>query len=269
MTNVQERAAAGALGLASALPQFSASMPGPARAGAMLRGGDSIRRTGPQFGPSLGSPVQNAGPLSGIIAQLLGIVQQLLSQFRAGGGESYFQTATASSTGDPHLAFSGTGGDGSSVQSHFDSMSAHGDLLHSNSFAGGYRISTSVTAAAANGVTYNRAATVSTNFGATQVSLDRDGRASVTQGGQTVALADGQSVQVGNGESVTRNADGSLVIYDENEMGAQITTTLSENGSGVDVNVRAANVDLAGDLLSQPQQLTAPVLPLETPQEQL
>jgi hypothetical protein len=278
MTNVYERAAAADIAVPQSLPGISTNDLRWAEPGSLLPvSGDAIRRTGPLFRrPPIDNPPggfgNNVPGTGGILSQLLSIVQQLLSMLGMGnmlgslpGGEQRFQTAAASSLGDPHLAFSGTAASGSNRQTHFDSMSAHGDLLDSDSFAGGYQIATSVTQPGANGVTYNQQAMVSTNFGNTQISLDRSGNATVSQNGQTTSIAGGQTVLLGGGESVTRNADGSLVITDENGMGGSITTTLSENGHGVDVTAQANNVDLGGDLVNQPQQPISQALPIRMP----
>jgi len=167
-----------------------------------------------------------------------------------GGGETYFTNASASSTGDPHEAFSGTTGSGTNVDQKWNSMQSHGDLLSSNSFAGGYRVSTQVTQPGTNGVTYNQTATVTTGGGATAVSMQANGSYTVTGNGQTVSLAQGRAAALGNGESVTLNADGSLTIADANAQGGSISTTLKSNGDGgVDVSNAAANVDLGGYLV--------------------
>ncbi len=222
-------------------------------------GGDAINMLRRPMGNAM-----NGGALS-IFSQLIGIIQQLLSSFGLGfgsqtqGAQTYFGNATASSLGDPHLAFNGTDDSGKAHDAHFDSMQAHKDLLDSASFTGGYRLSTAVTQPGANGVTYNRKATVATNFGNTRVSLDNAGNATVASDGQTLSVANGQTIDLGDGETVSRNADGSLVVTDQNALGGTITTRLSENGSGVDVNVEARNVDLGGDLLNgqsaDPRQL--------------
>ncbi len=285
MTNVHERASAASIAVPQNLPNVSAD---PARWGAArpltAPSSDAIRRTGPRYGlPPIGVPPAGefyggASGMSGIVSQLVSIVQQLLSMIGMGGlsggifgnaqsAEQYFQTASGSSSGDPHLGFNGTTGSGSNQQSRFDSMSGHDDLLDSDSFAGGYQISTSVTQPAQSGVTFNKRATVSTNFGSTQVSLDKDGDATITQNGQSMSLANGQSLFLGNGETVTRNSDGSLVIRDENGMGGAITTTLTENGHGVDVRAQANDVELGGDLLNQPQQQIVQPLPVRMPLE--
>lgn len=268
MTNVQERGAAAAIEPArtSLQGRLRQAVFSPAGDGAAMRG-DIIRRTGPQYWlPPQGGAMQSGW--NGMLGQLLGIVQQLLSMLGLGSaqaGEQYYQSASASSTGDPHLRFNGTAADGSNHQAHFESMTGHGDLLESSSFAGGYRISTSVTQPGANGVTYNQQATVSTGFGGTQVSLDKNGSASILRDGQAMELANGQSVDLGNGETVTRNADGSVVIRDDNGVGGTIATTLSENGQGVDVDTQANDVDLGGDLLNRlPQQIAGP-LPIRIP----
>lgn len=163
--------------------------------------------------------------------------------------QTYFSNANASSTGDPHLAFDGTDETGTAREAHFDSMKSHRDLLDSSSFAGGYRIATTTTAPDARGITYNRAATIFTGFGSTQITLDNAGNASVTENGQTRSLSPNQSLDLTDGERVTRDADGALEVVDRNGLGGEIAAKLSENGAGVDVRVQSRNVDLGGDLV--------------------
>lgn len=193
------------------------------------------------------------GSGSNLISSLLGIVQQLISMFglsqQASAPQQYFANASASSTGDPHLGFQGTNGAGSVQNAKYDSMTGHADLLHSSSFSGGFGISTKVTQPGANGITYNREATVSTGFGRTAIELDNAGNATLRENGRTQNLAAGESCDVGNGETVSRLQDGSVTIVDRNALGGSITTRLTENGAGVDVNVQAQNVDLGGDLV--------------------
>jgi len=213
----------------------------------------ALRSPEPPGGFANGLSGMFAGGAWGIVQQLISIIQQLVSMLGIGNStnsQAYFQSATASSTGDPHLAFNGTGIAGNSNQTHFDSMADHANLLDSDSFNGGYQLSTKTTQPAPNGITYNQQATISTNYGQTQVTLDKTGSACVTQNGQQYTLANGTSYDLGNGETVTRNNDGSVVVNDTNAAGASITTTLSQNGSGVDVNTQAHNVDLGGDLLN-------------------
>ena len=226
-------------------------------------GGDAIRRM-PTLQQQFGNSMSTLPFGGGIIQQLLSIISQLLQTLGMGGGlfgqpgqpgftgDQYFQNATASSTGDPHLAFNGTTMSGQNDQQHFDSMIGHNDLLDSDSFNGEYQVSTTVTQPAANGVTYNQSATITTNYGGTQVCLDNAGNASIVQNGRTMTLANGQTVDLGNGETVTRNADGSVAVSDCNGQGGLITTTIKPNGQGVDVSAQAQNVDLGGDLVNQP-----------------
>lgn len=208
--------------------------------------GDRIWRSPfPNWPQSAGAP----GGVNAILSQIMTLLQQLLSAF--GGTQTaqpFFNNAQASSTGDPHLAFNGATNAGTQ-QSRFDSMDDHPDLLDSSSFRGGFQIGTSVTAPAAGGVTWNRRAAVTTDFGATQVSLDNQGRALVVRKGKPTSLAAGQSMQLGRGESVTRNRDGSLIISDDNGAGGRVTTTLRGSGQGVDVSVDAQAVTLGGDLV--------------------
>lgn len=290
MNNVYERPATASIALPGT--ELQARMAQGAVTGGrvkMVRGGDSVRRLTPQITPL---PILHGGggqsgelPIAsgGIVQQLLNIIQQLLAFLGMGnlggglfggnpfggapGAQQFFRNATGSSVGDPHLSFNGTDANGGNEQARFDSMSGHARLLDSDSFAGGYEVSTSVTQPGINGVTYNQQATISTNFGNTQVSLDKSGAATILQDGQPIQLSDGQSFDLGNGETVTRSANGSVIVSDDNGLGGHITTTLSENGNGVDVSTQAANVDLGGDLLDQPQAPPAwpPVQTMATP----
>lgn len=200
--------------------------------------------------PFGGFALYGAGGLFGMIANLL---QQLAAMLRGntGGGQSsdehFFNSATGSSTGDPHLAFN---------EKHWDDMTSHADLLHSDSFRGGFRLSTDVTTPNANGVTLNRRAAVETNFGNTSVSLDNAGNAAIDDGGRHIMLQPGTTIDLGDGETVARKQDGSLQVTDASESGGSVTTTLRSAGGGVDVNVTAQNVDLGGDLVTQDPRVT-------------
>ncbi|MFY9780336.1 MAG: hypothetical protein WAJ85_07485 [Candidatus Baltobacteraceae bacterium] len=164
-------------------------------------------------------------------------------------GQTFYGSADASSVGDPHEAFSGTTGAGDAVNGTWDSMSSHRDLLDSDSFNGGYRVSTQATQPNSNGVTLNQSATVTTASGNTTVTLDANGQYAVTAYGRNVSLQQGQSADLGGGESVTLNPDNSLTVNDSNGQGGSITTTLAANGSGgVDVKTHASEVELGGYL---------------------
>lgn len=211
--------------------------------------------------PASGSQAPPAG-LWDALQQLFGMLSQMFGQSGTSGsgaygtgesGEQFFNNAQASSAGDPHLSFSGST-NGGSEQSHFDSMTGHGDLLSSDSFNGGYQLSTQTTSPGANGVTYNQSATVTGNYGNTSVTLDKNGAATLTRDGQTTQIADGQRIALGNGEFVQRGQDGSLTISDRNRQGGSIETTMRLNGQGVDVSVQAHRVDLSGDLPQTAQQ---------------
>ena len=118
-----------------------------------------------------------------------------------------FSDVTLSSTGDPHLAETGTRlgpGGPQAVNDRFDSMSSHDDLIDARGLAGGYRVSTTVTQPDAKGITSNQSATVHANCGRDGVTMNRDGSYSVTSNGQAVALTPGQTLTLGGGENVTR-----------------------------------------------------------------
>jgi hypothetical protein len=202
----------------------------------------------PQYGSSYGSAA--FGQLGLLLQQLGSLLQQLMGSignaFGGGGfgncsGDQYFQNANGGSVGDPHLSFNGN---------TWNSMQSQPDLLDSNSFSGGYQISTQATAPNAHGVTYNESASISSGYGLTSVTLDTSGAVTITQDGSNLAIAPGQTLQLGNGESVTQNQNGSLLVSDSNGFGGSITTTLSLNGNGVDVQTSASNVDLGGALVT-------------------
>jgi hypothetical protein len=181
-----------------------------------------------------------------MFAQMGSMLQQFFGSGNPNGGnpnygsEQYYASASGGSVGDPHLSFNG---------STWNDMHSEPDLLHSDSIHGGYQLSTQTTTPNASGVTYNQSATVTSHNGATAVTLNNNGNATITQDGLTSNLSPGQTVNLGN-ETVTQNQDGSLQITNTNQNGGQITTTMRQNGNGVDVNVSASNVDLGGAMVN-------------------
>ena len=157
------------------------------------------------------------------------------------GNERFFQNATGSSEGDPHLSFNGQ---------KWNNMTSQPDLLNSDSISGGFRISTQVSPQNAKGVTWNQSATVALDNGATKITMNNNGDASITSYGQSVSIARGQTLQLGNGESVTCEENGSLRITAQNGNGGRIETTLTAEGKGVNVDVTAHDVDLGGTLVN-------------------
>lgn len=195
---------------------------------------------------------------SGSGGNILQQLYQMLQQFFGGqnSGEQFFQNASGGSTGDPHLSFNGQ---------TWNNMGSQPNLLSSDSIPGGYRLSTQTTAPGANGVTYNQSASVTTNNGATSVTMDKNGDVNISQFGTSFAIQPGQSEDLGNGEFVQRNQDGSLVITCNNGNGGNIATTMRSNGTGVDVNASANNVDLGGTLVNGPNAVNPSPLPLPMP----
>ncbi|MEO6912793.1 MAG: hypothetical protein ABI182_02065 [Candidatus Baltobacteraceae bacterium] len=216
------------------------------------------------------------GAIQTAISSIMGMLQQLMQMLGGSygvgsgqntGGEQFYQNATGSSTGDPHLAFNGTTGTGQTDNGHFDNMNRQDDLLDSDSFDGGYQVSTQTTSPNPNGITFNSNATISTQNGAFQVSLDKAGNASILENGTSMSLQDGQTVDFGNGETVSRAQDGSVTVLDNNSNGGKISTTLQSNGQGVNVNASAQNVDLGGDLYNQTIAQEQPQPPPQPPQQ--
>jgi hypothetical protein len=230
------------------------------------------------------------GPLMGVLQQLMGMLQSLMgyggnTPYGSGncppygngncppygsgncppygsgncppnGKEHFFANATGSSDGDPHLSFNGA---------KWNNMTSQPDLLNSNSFSGGFRVSTQVTPASSNGVTWNQSATVSLNSGATTVSMNDNGQASITSYGQSLSIARGQTLQLGEGESVTYEQNGSLRVSAENGYGGRIETTLAPEDKGVNVDVTAHDVDLGGSLVKGFEQRQPTPTPIPNP----
>jgi hypothetical protein len=204
------------------------------------------------------------GAILGFVQGLIGMIQQLLSSLFSGNGstegspgvdndrQQRFQDVDISSTGDPHLAMTGTRRtpEGQqAVDQHYDSMSSHDDLLDTRDIAGGYRVSTTVTQPGGNGVTYNQSASVHADYGQETITLNKDGSFAISDHGAAVALTKGQSVGLSGGEIVTENQDGSLTVNDANARGGSISTTLHATGNGVDVTTHAHQIALGGDVV--------------------
>ena len=216
------------------------------------------------FGSGGGSNGTLFGLVSGLVTMLQQLVGSLLNQSTApnGGGwrgplengpQQQFQNVDVSSTGDPHIAETGTQtgpGGQHAVDVRWDSMTSHDDLVHSNQIEGGYRVSTAVTQPAANGITSNQSATVHTNFDQDSVTMNRDGSFSIFDNGQAVQLGKGESAELSGGESVTVNQDGSLNVSASNGSGGTIATTLRGTGAGVDVTTHAHEIALGGDAIT-------------------
>ena len=228
-------------------------------------------------GTSGGDPLSNffgssnaAGnaPLLGLMSGLIGTIQQLLGAFlnqspganqpgttvpTPAGPQQGFANVDVSSTGDPHIAETGTrdaAGGGQAVDTRWDSMTSHDDLVHSNQIDGGYRVSTAVTQPGANGVTFNQSATVHTNFDQDSVTLNRDGSFAIFDDGQQVQLGKGESATLSGGETVSVNQDGSLKVAADDGRGGTIATTLRSTGTGVDVTAHAHELALGGDAVT-------------------
>ena len=257
--------------------------------------GSSWWNTSANPGTTNASNGGSTGSMTGMLQQLLGLVGQLLGAVLGGangglgtglgatpgtppcgtpppgtmqpgaqgGPQQRFADVNISSTGDPHLAETGTRETANGTQAvdqHYDSMTGHADLVSSRAIAGGYRVSTAVTQPDANGVTYNDSATVHANFGGDSVTMQHDGSFAITSGGQSVALAKGQTVTLAGGETVAENADGSLVVSASNQNGGSIATTLRSNGNGVDVTTHAHELAVGGDVVQHGRTVNPPAL---------
>jgi hypothetical protein len=133
-------------------------------------------------------------------------------------------------------------------------MQSHNDLLTAPDVAGGFRLSSQVGTANAQGATMNQSVTASANHGRTAISFNANGNATIRQGNMTNTLAPNETLQLGQGLSVT-DATNSLVLQAKNANGSTLTTTLSDNGQGgVDINAQGNNIALGGYLVNSQTQ---------------
>ncbi len=222
--------------------------------------GDSASAAALSSTPAVGAPIPTIDTSSitaladqqmqSVLADMKNLQSQISTQQGSTfEGESKYANASGGSVGDPHLSFDGAT-DGTT--SRWNDMGSHQDLVDANgSFFGGYDVSTEATAVNGNGVAYNKSATISTGEYGDTVTMGQDGKITVTQNGQNTALAKGQSLQLASGAVVSEAADGSVTVSDTNSTGGKISTTLSWNGHGVDVNFTSSNTFLGGDLIDQ------------------
>lgn len=236
-----------------------------------MQSASGIQSANPSPLGSFGS-MPGFGGIGSLVQQLVGLLQNLLQMLTGGNlsqtsstnpgtanPEEYFNQAAGNSLGDPHLSFNGLDGNNHLESSRFDSMTDHPNLLDSNSFPGGYQLSTKVGAPLSNGATFNQSATIATNFGRTSVTMNGDGSVAISRCGQQVAIQNGQTVDLGHGENVTQNNDGSLTVVNTNSQGGRIATTLKPNsGGGVDVTADANGVNLGGDLVTEAENSPRP-----------
>lgn len=217
----------------------------------------------------------NGGGFIGLINNLIAQLGTMIAQMGGipGTGSSSgtptqnVANATFQSWGDPHLSETGTLNSGTgttTVNTHFDSMTGHADLLDSAAFAGGYQLSTSVTSPNAAGVTHNQSATIQLNGGRDSVTMNEDGTYSVATDGTPLSLTAGQPVQLSGGASVTLGTNGSLDVSVHNGSGGTIATTLTAQGGGVNVSANVANVTVGGDIVAQNQTASATTSPAPT-----
>lgn len=230
-----------------------------------LTGGEAGNASGGGFFGVIASAIASLGNIINSIGTSL---QNAFGESQAEGAPSQsVQNATFSSTGDPHLAETGTAIDANgntyNVNSHFESMSGHENLVSSQDFDGGYRVSTNVTAPNAHGVTQNQSATVHTNNNGDTVTMNHDGSYAISNDGTSVQLGLGQSTTLDGGETVARGADGSLTVTEANANGGSISTTMKSNGGGgVDVTGSVQNATLGGDLANTAAMAPNPPPPL-------
>jgi hypothetical protein len=235
--------------------------------GAVSDNGSGTNQVSSLFGASSASNISIAGLITGLVSLLQQLVGSFLNQSQnqtpaqnpaqpqnqtcsAGGSGQRFDDLDVSSTGDPHLAATGTREGGGAVDAHWDSMTSQNDLVHSTQIDGGYRISTAVTQAGANGVTSNQSATVHANFDQDAVTMNRDGSFAIYDNGAEVRLGKGESAVLSGGETVSENQDGSLVVGARSATGGTIATTLRANGAGVDVTTHAHEIAVGGDAIA-------------------
>lgn len=248
--------------------------------------------SGQQQGDVLNTSPQTMSQIGNLANQILSLLQELVGdleqgQGQGGNGDQYFNNASGSDTGDPHLSFNGQqggyanpgfnsgnfgtpatfagqnnipGGNNGQVSAKWNDMNSEPDLLNSDSFGGGLQVSSQVTQPNSNGVTYNQSMTV--NVGGDAIQVNGDG--SVDINGQQVQLqAGGQPIQLGNGVSLSENSNGQIQVNAQNGYGGQLNLNFNPNGGHVDMTFNANNCDLGGAMVNQAEGNSnpSPVLP--------
>jgi hypothetical protein len=274
-------------GVGTDVPSFDGGVNAGTASGPYGGGADGYRPAWWGSAASNGSSPAGSTSTNGMLAQIMAMVEQLTGSIGGAfggtgfGGNGYagngyggtgyggnacggatppqpgaatFANATLSSTGDPHLALTGTlenaNGTTTQVNDHYDNMSSQRDLLSTNDFGDAFRVSTTATTPNANGVTYNQSATATMDFGRDRVTIGPGGAVSVTSNGNALALGAGKSVTLAGGEVVSENGSGAVSIAEQNAAGESLTTTFTNNGSGVDVSATAnGGVTLGGSLV--------------------
>lgn len=191
------------------------------------------------FGGNLQQPM---GMIANLISQLYSMIAQWVQYFGqppSSPSEAFYRDAGASSSGDPHQAFNGTRADGATQNTDFESMVGHQALVDSDLFCGGYKISTNITAPKAKGVTLNQYATLSSNFGRSQISMDNTGALKILEDGCAVSINNGQTLDIGNGQTISKNADASATLINIDGQGGTIRTTLVAHEGGLNVSASA------------------------------
>jgi len=238
-----------------------ASAPSSAQGGGTFAVNDGVRTAYPAaLGDAAGMPA-GAGGFLGLMQGMLAKISDMIASLGGGGSalggngadpaERSLASFTGSSTGDPHEALDATLSGGGSLAGKWDSMTSHRHFAQSDSFDGGYDVSTKVGAPDAHGVTTNTSATVALANGGTNVTMNRDGSYAVSRNGQALTLAAGEAVQLGGGASALLNGDGSLTVAAQNSAGGTLSTTMRSTGGGVDVSMSGSKVDLGGYLIDR------------------
>jgi hypothetical protein len=155
---------------------------------------------------------------------------------------------TASITGDPHYAVSGSI-NGQSVDSTFDNQDLGGRTQYRGA---GFALKTDTTPWGDNGAAVVDSATVATGFGRNKdfVTISNDG--SVLVDGQAQSMQAGQSIALNGTSSLTCNPDGTYTVSSRNgKVANTIGVNQDPNGNYLNINASVSNVQTAGWLQRQ------------------
>ena len=162
-----------------------------------------------------------------------------------------FESVSASSTGDPHLAISGTTEKGAEVAAKFSDQHSHADLVSSTSIKGGFNVATHTTPLNAHGVAFNQSATITVDNGNDTVEVSNNGAINVSDEGKSIGLIIGKAVDLGSGASVEETKKGVVQVKGFGAHGAELSATLAVAGKGVNVYISGQDVKLSGFLVNQ------------------
>jgi len=127
-----------------------------------------------------------------------------------------------------------------------DDLTTNDDVVHSDEFRGGFRVSTAAAQPGADGGTSPTSATVHMNYDRDRITMSSDGWFAVVDGGkedpELSQIGPDEGATLSGDEVINVNRDGSLGISAGNLRGLATLTLLKGTGTSVDVTIEAGKL---------------------------